>query len=83
MPFFLENYSPNRVSDYKLIECVWPARKKYIANAMFKSIAEPEYLLHQLLNEGELIVKVATELKIRLIFGSELKNSLSNKLLCI
>jgi len=26
--------------------------KKYIANAMFKSIEEPEYLLHQLLNEG-------------------------------
>jgi hypothetical protein len=52
MPFFLENYSPNRVSDYKLIECVLPASKKYIANAMFKSIAEPEYLLHQLLNEG-------------------------------
>jgi len=26
--------------------------KKYIANAMFKSIEEPEYLLQQLLNEG-------------------------------
>ena len=47
-PIFLENYSPNRVSDYNLIECVWPSMKKYIANAMFKSIEEPEYLLHQL-----------------------------------
>jgi hypothetical protein len=26
--------------------------KKYIANAIFKSIEEPGYLLHQLLNEG-------------------------------
>jgi len=26
--------------------------KKYMANAMFKSIEEPEYLLDQLLNEG-------------------------------
>jgi hypothetical protein len=43
--------------------------KKYIANVMFKSIEEPEYLLHQLLNEGYLIVKAGTELKIRLIFG--------------
>lgn len=43
--------------------------KKYIANAMFKSIEEPEYLLHQLLNEGYLIVKAGTQLKIRLIFG--------------
>ena len=53
--------------------------KKNIANAMFKSIEDPEYLLHQLLNEGELIVKSGRQLKIRLIFGSQLKNSLSNK----
>jgi len=26
--------------------------KKYMANAMFKSIEDPEYLLDQLLNEG-------------------------------
>jgi len=50
---------------------------------MFKSIEKREYLLHQLLNEGELILKAATELNIRLIFGSELKNSLLDKLLCI
>ncbi|HSF75128.1 MAG TPA: hypothetical protein VLA84_15140 [Microcoleus sp.] len=60
--------------------------KEYIANALFKSIEAPEYLFHQLLNDGELVVKSGRLLKIRLIFGSQLKNSLSNKsnkLLCI
>ena len=43
--------------------------KNYIANAMFKFLEEPEYLLPQLLNKGYLIVKAGTQLKIRLIFG--------------
>ena len=31
--------------------------KKYIVNRLFKSIEELEYLLHRVLNEGNLIIK--------------------------
>jgi transposase len=50
---FLPEYSP----DYNLIELVWHSAKEYVANRLFKSIEELESLLHQLLNEGELIIK--------------------------
>ncbi|MCC5640230.1 IS630 family transposase, partial [Nostoc sp. CHAB 5844] len=55
----LPEYSP----DYNLIELVWHSTKEYIANRLFKSIEELEYLLHQLLNEGELIIKWGRKLK--------------------
>lgn len=34
-----------------------------MANRLFKSIEELEFLLHQLLNEGELIIKWGIKLK--------------------
>lgn len=54
---FIENSSPNIASDYNLIEWVWHSTKEYIVNRLFKSIEDLEYLLHRLLNEGELIIK--------------------------
>lgn len=56
---FLPEYSP----DYNLIELVWHSTKEYVANRLFKSIEELKYLLHQLLNEGRLIVKWGQKLK--------------------
>lgn len=56
---FLPEYSP----DYNLIELVWHSTKEYIANRLFKSIEELEYLLHRLLNEGELIIKWGRKIK--------------------
>jgi transposase len=56
---FLPKYSPN----YNLIELVWPSAKEYIAHRLFTSIEEREYLLHRLLNEGELIIKWGRKIK--------------------
>ena len=56
---FLPEYSP----DYNLIELVWHSTKEYVANGLFTSIEELEYLLHQLLNEGELVIKWGRKLK--------------------
>jgi transposase len=56
---FLPEYSP----DYNLIELVWHSTKEYIANRLFTSIEELEYLLHQLLNEGDLVIKWERKLK--------------------
>jgi transposase len=56
---FLPEYSP----DYNLIELVWHSAKEYVANRLFKSIEELEYLLHQLLNEGELVIKWERKIK--------------------
>ncbi len=56
---FLPEYSP----DYNLIELVWHSAKEYVANRLFKSIEELESLLHQLLNEGDLIIKWGRKLK--------------------
>ncbi len=50
---FLPEYSP----DYNLIELVWHSTKEFIANRLFKSIEELESLVHQLLNEGGLVIK--------------------------
>jgi transposase len=50
---FFPEYSP----DYNLIELVWHSAKESIANRLFKSIEELEYLLHQFFNEGGLIIK--------------------------
>ncbi|MBD2002350.1 MULTISPECIES: transposase, partial [Cyanophyceae] len=56
---FLPEYSP----DYNLIELVWHSTKEYVANRLFKSVEELEYLLHRLLNEGELVIKWGRKLK--------------------
>ena len=56
---FLPEYSP----DYNLIELVWHSAKEYIAHQLFKSVEEWESLLHQLLNEGGLIIKWGRQLK--------------------
>ncbi len=56
---FLPEYSP----DYNLIELVWHSTKEYIANRLFKSIEELEYLLQILLNEGQLIIKWGRKIK--------------------
>lgn len=56
---FLPAYSP----DYNLIELVWHSSKEYISNRLFKSIEELEFLLHRLLNEGEMIIKWERQLK--------------------
>ena len=49
---FLPPYSP----DYNLIELVWHSAKEFIANRLFKSIEDLEALVHNLLNEGELVI---------------------------
>lgn len=46
-----------------LIELVWHSTKEYVANGLFTSIEELEYLLHQLLNEGDLVIKWGRKLK--------------------
>jgi transposase len=56
---FLPEYSP----DYNLIELVWNSTKEYIANRLFKSIEELEYLFQILLNEGQLIIKWGCKIK--------------------
>ena len=56
---FLPEYSP----DYNLIELVWHSAKEYIANCLFESIEDLEFLLHRLLNEGELIIQWHRKLK--------------------
>jgi transposase len=50
---FLLEYSP----DYNLIKLIWHSKKEYIANRLFKSIEELEFLLQILLNEGQLIIQ--------------------------
>jgi transposase len=56
---FLPEYSP----DYNLIELVWHSAKEYIANRLFESIEKLEALLHELLNEGGLIIRWERKLK--------------------
>ncbi len=78
MPNIYLEYLPESSPDYNLIELVrtrlarsprqldmsvWPSAKEYIAGRLFKSIEELEFLLHQLLNEGGLIIKWGRKLK--------------------
>ena len=55
----MPKYSP----DYNLVELVWHSAKEYIAPSLFKSIEELEFLLHKLLNEGELVIQWNRQLK--------------------
>uniref|UniRef100_UPI0005B41AF2 transposase n=1 Tax=Anaplasma marginale TaxID=770 RepID=UPI0005B41AF2 len=63
MPNIYLEYLPKYSPDYNLIELVWHSAKEYIANRVFKSIEDLEFLLHKLLNEGELIIKWGRKLK--------------------
>jgi transposase len=63
MPQIHLEYLPEYSPDYNLIELVWHSAKEYIANRLFKSIEELEFLLHKLLNEGELIIEWGRKLK--------------------
>ena len=63
MPNLQLEYLPEYSPDYHLIELVWHSTKEYIANRLFKSVEELESLLHQLLNEGELVIKWGRNLK--------------------
>ena len=63
MPNIQLEYLPEYSPDYNLIELVWHSAKEYIANRLFKSIEELEFLLHQLLNEGKLVIKWGRKLK--------------------
>jgi len=64
MPNLLLEFLPEYSPDYNLIELVWHSAKEYVANRLFTSIEELEYLLHQLLNEGQLVI----------IWGRKIKN---------
>ncbi len=63
MPNLNLEYLPEYSPDYNLIELVWHSAKEYVANRLFKSIEELEYLLHQLLNEGGLVIKWGRKIK--------------------
>lgn len=56
---FLPPYSP----DYNIAELVWHSAKEYLAHRLFKSVEQLEFLLHKLLNEGDLIVQWDRKLK--------------------
>lgn len=56
---FLPEYSP----DYNLIELVWHSAKEFISNRLFESIEELESLVNKLLNEGELVINWARNIK--------------------
>lgn len=63
MPNLHLEYLPEYSPDYNLIELVWHSTKQYVANRLFTSIEELEYLLDQLLNEGELVIKWGRKIK--------------------
>jgi transposase len=63
MPNLHLEFLPEDSHDYNLIELVWHSTKEYIANRLFKSIEELEYLLQILLNEGQLIIKWGRKIK--------------------
>jgi len=57
MPHIILEFLPAYSPDYNLIELVWHSAKEYIAHRLFKSVEQLEELLHQLLNEGGLVIK--------------------------
>jgi len=56
---YLSAYSP----DYNLIELVWHSAKEYLAHRLFKTGTELKMVLHNLLNEGGLVIKWNRKLK--------------------
>ena len=63
MPNLILEYLPTYSPDLNIIELVWHSAKEFIAHRLFKSVEELESLLHQLLNEGGLIIKWDRKLK--------------------
>jgi transposase len=63
MPNLILEYLPAYSLDLNIIELVWHSAKEFIAHRLFKSVEELESLLHQLLNEGGLIIKWDRKLK--------------------
>ena len=63
MPKIHLEYLPPYSPDYNLIELVWHSAKEYLAHRLFKSIEELEMVLHNLLNEGGLVIKWNRKLK--------------------
>jgi transposase len=63
MPNIKLEYLPKYSPDYNIIELVWHSAKEYIANRLFKSLEKLEQLLHQLLNEGGLVIKWGRKIK--------------------
>lgn len=49
-------FLPPYGSDYNLIELVWHSAKEFTANRLFESIEDLEVLVHNLLNEGQLVI---------------------------
>lgn len=62
MPNIYLEFLPKHSPDYNLIELVWHSTKEHTANRLFQ-LEELEYLLHQLLNEGDLVVKWERKIK--------------------
>jgi transposase len=63
MPKIHLEYLPAYSPDYNLIELVWHSTKEYLAHRLFKSVEELEIVLHNLLNEGGLVIKWNRKLK--------------------
>jgi transposase len=63
MPKIQLEYLPAYSPDYNLIELVWHSAKEYLAHRLFKSVEELEMVLHNLLNEGGLVIKWNRKLK--------------------
>ena len=63
MPYLILEFLPPYSPDYNIVELVWHSAKEYLAHRLFKSVEELEFLLHKLLNEGDLIIKWDRKLK--------------------
>ena len=63
MPNLILEYLPAYSPDLNIIELAWHSAKDFIAHRLFKSVEELESFLHQLLNEGGLIIKWDRKLK--------------------
>lgn len=63
MPHIILEFLPAYSPDYNLIELVWHSAKEYIAHRLFESVEQLEELLHQLLNEGGLVIKWERKIK--------------------
>ena len=61
--FYEQIKALNYSVDYNLIELVWHSAKEYIAHRLFESVEQLEELLHQLLNEGGLVIKCERKIK--------------------
>jgi transposase len=63
MPNLILEFLPPYRPDYNIAELVWHSAKEFLAHRLFKSIEQLEFLLHQPLNQGELIIDWDRKLK--------------------